>query len=62
MEKLMIFSVSKKVGKQDFPGSPVVRNMLCNAGDPGSIPGQGTKILHATRQLSPNALEPVCLN
>ena len=54
----MIFGVSKTVGKQDFPGSPVVRNMLCDAGDPG----QGTKILHATRQLSPNALEPVCLN
>ena len=34
----------------DFPGGPVVKNPPCNAGDMGSIPGQGTKILHATGQ------------
>ena len=34
----------------DFPGGPVVKNQPCNAGDMGSIPGQGTKILHATEQ------------
>ena len=62
METLMIFHVSKKVGKWDFPGSPVVRNILCNAGDTGLIPGQGIKIPHATKQLSPNTLESVCLN
>ena len=28
----------------DFSGGPVVKNLPCNAGDPGSIPGQGTKI------------------
>ena len=32
----------------DFPGGPVVKNPSCNAGDAGAIPGQGTKILHAT--------------
>ena len=29
---------------QDFPGGPVVENLPFNAGDAGSIPGQGTKI------------------
>ena len=32
---------------QDFPGSPVVKTLPSNAGDVGSIPGQGTKVLHA---------------
>ena len=32
---------------KDFPGGPVVKNLLCNAGDAGSIPSQGTKISHA---------------
>ena len=31
---------------------PVVKNLPCNAGDVGSIPGPGTKILHAMRQQS----------
>ena len=35
----------------DFPGGPVVKNMPSNAGDTGSIPGQGTKIPHAMGQL-----------
>ena len=26
---------------QDFPGGPVVKNLLCNAGDKSSIPGLG---------------------
>ena len=39
----------------DFPGGPVVKNLPSNAGDTGSIPGQGTKIPHATWQLSPRA-------
>ena len=25
----------------DFPGGPVVKNLPCNAGDKGSIPGPG---------------------
>ena len=35
----------------DFSVGAVVRNP-CNAGDVGSIPVQGTKILHAEEQLS----------
>ena len=44
----------------DFPGGPVVKNPPSNAGDVGSIPGQGTKIPHAIGQISPGActLEP----
>ena len=37
----------------NFPGGPVVKNPPYNAGDVGSIPGQGTKIPHAMGQLSP---------
>ena len=33
----------------------MVKNLLCSAGDESSILGQGTKILHATEQLSPSA-------
>ena len=36
----------------DFPGCPVVKNAPYNAGDAGSIPGQGTKIPHAVGELS----------
>ena len=28
----------------NFPGGPVVKNPPCNAGDVGSVPGQGTEI------------------
>ena len=38
---------------QGFPGGPMVKNLPCNAGDLGLIPGQRTKIPHATEQLSP---------
>ena len=38
---------------RDFPGGPVVKNLPSSAGDVGSIPGRGTKIPHATGQLSP---------
>ena len=30
-----------KAGSGDFPGGPVVRNLLANAGDIGSIPALG---------------------
>ena len=33
----------------------MVKNPPSNAGDTGSIPGQGTKIPHATGQLNPHA-------
>ena len=36
----------------NFPGSPGVKNPPLNAGDSGSIPGQGTKTLQAVGQLS----------
>ena len=31
---------------REFPGGPVVKNPSFNAGDVGSIPGQGTKTPH----------------
>ena len=38
----------------------MIENLPPNAGEAGLIPGQGTKIPHALRQLlSPCALEPV---
>ena len=40
---------------RDFPGGPVVKNLLANAGDAVSFPGQETKIPHAAGQLSPHA-------
>ena len=30
-------------------GGPVIKNLPCNAGDVGSIPGRGTKIPHAPK-------------
>ena len=51
-----------KIRIRDFPGGPVVTNPPSNAGDLGSIPGQGTKIPHAAGQLSLCALEPACRN
>ena len=50
---------------RDFPGGPMVKNPPSNAGDAGSIPGQGTKIPHAMGQLNPHAAtreKPVCRN
>ena len=45
----------KKMSPRDFPGGPVVKNPPYNAGNAGSIPGQGTKIPHAAGQLSLHA-------
>ena len=36
-----------------FLSGPMVKNLPSNAGDVGSIPGQGMRIPHATEQLSP---------
>ena len=36
----------------NFPGGPVVKNLPLNIEDMGLIPGLGTKIPHATGQLS----------
>ena len=38
-----------------FPGVPVVKNLPSNAGNTGSIPGQGTRIPHGAGQ------QPACL-
>ena len=35
-----------------FPGGPVIKNLPCNAGDMGSVPGLEIKIAHAAGQLS----------
>ena len=42
----------------------MVKNLPANTGDVGSIPGWGTKIPHAARQLNPRATttELACLN
>ena len=37
---------------RDFPGGPVVKNPSGTAGHMGLIPVQGTRILHAIKQLS----------
>ena len=42
-----------KLQNMHSPPRPVVKNLPSNAGDEGSILGQGTKIPHATGQLSP---------
>ena len=39
--------------KWDFPGGLGIKNLPCNAGDAGLIPGQGTKIPSTVGQLSP---------
>ena len=40
----------------EFPRGPVVKNPIpCNVGNPVLIPGEGTKIPHATEQLNPCA-------
>ena len=42
--------------KGNFPGGPLVKNLPCNAGNVGLIPGLETKIPQTSRQLS---LRPV---
>ena len=44
-----------KITFRGFPGGPVVKNPPSNAGDAGLIPGRGTKIPHASGQLSPRS-------
>ena len=45
----------KSMSSWDFPGDSAVQNPPSNAGDAGLISGQGTKIPHASGQLSPRA-------
>ena len=44
---------SKEGGARGFPRGPAVKNPPCNAGGTDSISGRGTKIPHASGQLSP---------
>ena len=48
----------------DFPGGPVVKNLLSSARDTGLIPSWGTKIPHAIgeRSLCATTRAPVCHN
>ena len=53
MEKISVGEQGQQTGKLgDFPSGPVVKSPPPSAGDSGLIPGQGTKIPHATGQLS----------
>ena len=36
------------MSQRDFPDGPVVKNLLVNAGDVGSVPDPGNKISYAT--------------
>ena len=40
-------SSHNKRAHRDVPGGPVVKNVSCNAGDLGLIPGRGSKIRQA---------------
>ena len=42
---------------RDFPGDPVVKVHLANAGNSGLIPDQGPRIPHASGQLRPICLQ-----
>ena len=53
MEHLIHQIDIKNSKPRDLLGGPVAKNLPCNAGDVGSIPGPGTKIPHAREQLSP---------
>ena len=59
-----IATVIKTRWSWDFPGGPVVKNPPSKAGNTGSIPARGTKIPHATGQLSTSAVtkDPACRN
>jgi len=54
----------KQKQKWNFPGGPVVKNLLSNVGGAILTPGWGTKIPHAKRHLSPLAVtvEPMYCN
>ena len=45
------FSELAVIYSGDFAHGPMAKNLLCNPGDSGSIPGWGTKIPHAPGKL-----------
>ena len=53
----MFFFQISKLNYRDIPGGPVVRTLPSNAGDMGSIPGQGTKIPHAPATAAAKSLQ-----
>jgi len=55
------FIIVQNNGLGDFPGGPTVKNLSSSAEDESSIPGQVTKIPHATGQLNPlgKTTEPI---
>ena len=55
MSKTLVADTEYKNMARDFPGGPVVKNPPPNAENTGLIPGRGTKIPHASGQLSPRA-------
>ena len=57
---LIIGEMQVKTTMSNFPGGPVVKNLPFSARDAGSIPGQGTKIPHASEQLSAATTEAAC--
>ena len=56
-DHVLIFGMSEKEYSLEgnFSSGPEVKNSPSDAGDVVSIPGQGTKIPHATEQLSPHS-------
>lgn len=52
MEKLRIPQKIKNRTTKDFPGLPGVKNLPCNSGDVGLIPGRETEIPYATTERS----------
>ena len=57
---LIIREMQVKITVSNFPGGPVIKNLPSNARDAGSIPGQGTKIPHASEQPSAATPEAAC--
>ena len=55
--KAYVYKLRLKGEGKDFPAGPVVKDPPASAGDTGSIRGQGTKIPHASGQLSPRVLQ-----
>ena len=48
----MVLIPFTKTHLRDFPGGAVLKNIPCNAGHVNFIPRFGTKISHATEQVS----------
>lgn len=51
----------KNKGQGNFLGDPEAKNLLCNAGDSGLIPGQRTKIPRILGQLDPCTAMETCM-